>query len=315
MEQLNKYQIRTISSHISENRDKLLNINSAIIIDDIKIVDTDTEKIIIGIGGSHVYYAQVKNTEILKEDIIRFSRDKENFFEYIVNYGRERLYITDKTDKLNIIFSYPFIAKRLNGYIDGIYKKIDIVSKEIPFINASFSINEKFRKIINQDIKINVVNDAVASNIYNYYKNPNYDTYISVLSGTGVNLSYIKDGFFINSEVGRLEMSNLESGLNESRLIGTSSSGGKLLEEYISYKALSKYDLSYVEIASIAASYTTALIIAFTNKYQNTSLLGQGSFITKNSIFYERLTNGLKDYKNIFISKDNKADIKGASLL
>ncbi|MHB8362450.1 MAG: hypothetical protein ACYDBX_02420 [Patescibacteria group bacterium] len=305
IEPLNKNQIRDIASYITENKDKLLNINSSIITNDIKTQGNNEEKLVIGIGGSHIYYAKTKNTEILKEDIIRFPSNKEQFFEYIVNYGREKLYIIDSTSKLNIIFSYPFKSIRSSGYIDGIYEKVDIISKDIPFINTSFSINEKFRKIIKQDITINVVNDSVASNIYNYHKNPNYDTYISILSGTGVNLSYIKDGFFINSEVGRLKMTNL----------GPKFIGSKLLEEYISYKALSKYDLSYMEIASIAASYTTALIIAFIDENKHTCLLGQGSFITKNPIFYKKLISNLREFKNIVISKDNKADIKGVSLL
>ncbi|MHB8442806.1 MAG: hypothetical protein ACYDAS_00335 [Patescibacteria group bacterium] len=300
---LNKNQIREIASYITLNKDKLLNINSSIITDDIKT--GDVEKLVIGIGGSHIYYAKTKNTEILKEDIIRFPNNKEQFFEYIVNYGKKKLYIKDSTKRLNIIFSYPFESIRSSGYIDGIYEKVDIISKQLPFINTSFSINEKFKKITKQDITVNVVNDSVASNIYNYYKNPNYDTYISILSGTGVNLSYIKDGFFINSEVGRLEMNNIGSGFIK----------GKLLEEYISYKALSKYDLSYTEIASIAASYTTALIIAFIDENKHTSLLGQGSFITKNHIFYKKLISNLREFKNIIISKDNKADIKGVSLL
>ncbi len=310
MKPLNKNQIRYIASYITKNKEKLLNINSSIITDDIKTLDNNEEKIVIGIGGSHIYYTKVKNTEILKEDIIRFPSNQEQFFEYIVKYGREKLYITDKMDKLNIIFSYPFKSIRSNGYIDGIYEKVDIISKEIPFTNISFSINKKFREIIKQDININVVNDAVASNIYNYYKNPNYDTYISILSGTGVNLSYIKDGFFINSEIGRLKMADFES-----RFFGSGFIQDKLLEEYISYKALSKYNLSYVEIASIAASYTTAIIMAFIDRNKHTSLIGQGSFITKNHIFYEELNYNLREFKNTVISKDNKADIKGASLL
>ena len=146
---------------------------------------------VLGIGGSHIYKANCKNLNIEKYTF--YEIDEGNFFENIQNFIKEE-------KEFNTIFSYPFIPKKNNGYIDAFFKNNTVISKKLPFKKEDFLLSYKLNRLTN------IVNDACASNLFNIYTNKGYEIYLSLLSGTGINISYSQNNSPINTEFGNIKI-------------------------------------------------------------------------------------------------------------
>lgn len=269
-------------------------------------------KTIIGIGGSHIYYGQIKKGSILKENILPLPTPKY-FFRDIIFNAQNLGYINNKIKMINCIFSYPFESIEKNGLIRGKYTGDKNEGKKTPFNEKNFFIDDILQKYIPYHLDFTVVNDSVSTNIYNMYLNKDYDLYISVLSGTGVNFSYTKDDKVINTEIGRAKILK-NPFTNELVPI-------QFLTSHQNIKKISKkyrvdYTLLEEQSAKILASIILGIIKSVNSK--KTSIIAQGSFITIDINYFEKIYSFLKQYlqeKDFIFIKDNKADIKGASLI
>ena len=261
---------------------------------------------VIGIGGSHIYFSLLEGLKIIKsyKEIIDF-KDKENFFENISYLYKNKEYQSSNT---SVIFSYPFLPYKKENVIDGKYMKNTKITKILPFEDETFSLSEKLNH------KFNILNDAVAVNLYNIYKNKDYDIHIAAIAGTGVNISYTENNKIINSEFGNIK---IPDSMEEILKIYKNSTFEKVITEHSLKKIsrLKKIDLNYLK--KISAKIFALSILSFIDTKDSASILFQGSFICKDKKYREHVIRIIhKYYKGkIKIKYDNLSDIKGASLI
>ena len=260
---------------------------------------------IIGIGGSHIYFTLIKNFDIVKQykENIDFE-NPEFFFKNIKDIYEEKKFENKDT---TIIFSYPFTPIKKETFIDAKFSSYAKVTKKLPFKKETFLLSSKIGKF-------NVLNDSVSVNLYNIYKNKNFDIHVSALSGTGVNLSYTKDGKIFNSEFGNDKLPKFllpkifqNENLTFERLIAQNS---------IKELAI-KYEIPYSDMLKLSSSLFSQSILSYISEYKSASLMFQGSFICKEKEYQEMVEKNIKkEYKGkLKISYDNLSDIKGASLI
>ncbi|MCL4392840.1 hypothetical protein M1145_01715 [Patescibacteria group bacterium] len=269
-------------------------------------------KTILGIGGTHIYYGKVKNTKIIRENILPLPK-VETFFKDIIDYGVKLSYFDKNTLKINCIFSYPFKSIEKDNFIDGFFEKLDYSGKKIPFEDTNFFVSEKLKQYINWKINFNILNDSVSTNLFNINKYRDYDMHISVISGTGVNVSFTKGIKIINSEIGR------------ARILKDEITGKFVpIESMTSFNNIcrlsKKYNIDKEILKERSAGIIASIVIGITNNtknIKNVAIIAQGSFITKDEKYFQNLNILLSKYlkKDFIFYKDNKADIKGASLL
>jgi hypothetical protein len=261
---------------------------------------------VIGIGGSHIYFSKLSGLKIERTHKERINfKDKDKFFENIIyKYNEEKF----QNKNTIVIFSYPFRAYRKDTIIDGIYKKNTEVTKVIPFKDDTFNLSDKLNS------NFNIVNDAVAVNLYNIYKYSGYDIYISAISGTGVNIAYTQDNLVINSEYGNIQIP--KDIISLTNIFSNSTFESVIAEN--SLRKISKIkDIDYKYLKKISAKIFALSIVSFISDYKSASVLFQGSFICKDKEYRDRVISIIKaNYKgHIHIDYDNLSDIKGASLI
>ena len=299
-------KINQANRAIIENIQKVIYSNSFNSLIPIDKLSKKKESTIIGIGGSHIYLSKLSGLRIKKsyrEDID--FRDKDNFFENIIYIYKSKGFESNNT---TVIFSYPFNAYKKGSIIDGKYSKNTNITKIIPFKDETFNLSEKMEN------DFNALNDAVAVNLYNIYKFKDFDIHISAIVGTGVNISYTKNGEVINSEFGNIKIpDNIPELLNIFREL----SFEKVIAEHSLRKTSRIKKIDYKYLKKISAKIFALSIVSFISEYQSASVLFQGSFICKDKEYRDRVISVIKEnYKGrINIDYDNLSDIKGASLI
>ena len=276
-----------------------------------KINNTNETHTIIGIGGTNLYYGEVKNLKINRENILPLPKS-ENFFKNIIDEGINLKYIKENTKKINCIFSYPFKSIEKKSFFDGLYVKPKYMGKKIPFREQNFILGDLLNKYTTQNISFNILNDSVSTNLYNIYKNKGYDLYISIISGTGVNFSYTKDQKVINSELGKVKI--VKNSITK-KIVPIES-----ITSYQNIRILSqKYNTDEKLLNRESAKIIVSVILGIINNQDanKISIIAQGSFITKDTQYFNMINKLLKENlnKDFIFYKNNKADIKGASLL
>lgn len=260
---------------------------------------------IIGIGGSHIYFTLLKNFDIVKQykENIDFE-NPELFFKNIKEIYESKDFQNKNTV---MIFSYPFTPIKKENFTDAKFSSYSKVTKKLPFKKETFLLSSKIGKF-------NVLNDSVSVNLYNIYKNKNFDIHISALSGTGVNLSYTKDSKVFNSEFGNDKLPKFllpkifqNENLTFERLIAQNS---------IKDLAI-RYEIPYSEMLKLSSSLFAQSILSYIDEYKSASLMFQGSFICKEKEYQNMVEKNIyKKYKGrLKITYDNLSDIKGASLI
>ncbi len=300
MENKDKETLQIIKKTIySKGFDSLINKNN---------ISKSKRSSVIGIGGSHIYFSLLEGLTIVKsyKESIDF-KDKENFFENIIYLYKNKDFQSSNT---SVIFSYPFLPYKKGDLIDGKYMKNTKITKVLPFADETFTLSEKLNH------NFNILNDAVAVNLYNLYKNKDYDIHIAAIAGTGVNISYTKNNEILNSEFGNIkipESMNMEDILK----IYKDATFEKVITEHSLKKTarLHKIDLDYLK--KISAKIFALAILSFIEDTKSASILFQGSFICKDKKYRDHVVRIIhKYYKGkLHINYNNLSDIKGASLI
>lgn len=185
---------------------------------------------------------------------------EKDFFKILGSYIKPLL---AKSKKIGFCFSYPVeIMPDNDGKVIELTKEIQVIDIENKFLGVEL---KKYLKSegINESIEITVMNDSVASLLSGLSCKGNFNSYIGLIVGTGINSSYmetnqsiyncaaLKDGnMVINIESGgydKLSMGKIDM-LLENR---TLDSNKQIMEKMISGAYLGTLVLETLKAASV----------------------------------------------------------------
>jgi hypothetical protein len=281
------------------------------------IANNSSSQNILGFGGSHVYYSQVDNLQILKSlDLYAYS----DYFKDSIAVGFENGFLEKNMKSLNVIFSFPSKSTRIDkDSVDEIYNGVYV--KTLPFEQKEFSVTGKLKKYFDQNTKFKIFNDTPAVNFFNIFKNKKSDLYLGVVSGTGINISCTIDGKIINTEFGGRDIfdKNEYDILIDKESINPNLECTEKLASYpFLQKMHTKYNIPMDVLVKRSAGVIASGVIGFIKytKAKSISVCFQGSFVCKDDNYFKYISDFIDstEYK-VSILRENKADILGASLV